>query len=154
MFLEREIFSTIIEYTPLVSIDLIVMNGRKEVLLGQRVNEPAKGFWFVPGGRIFKDERIDEAFGRISREELGREFEISTAKFLGVYQHFYDNNVFNDDFSTHYIVLGYLLQTDGDLPLDERQHDDYRWVGVDDLRKDGNVHRHVKDYFDITKGIR
>ena len=34
--------------------------------MGQRTNEPARGSWFVPGGRILKDEPLDEAMqGRI-----------------------------------------------------------------------------------------
>jgi len=154
MFLEKEIFSKIIENTPLISIDLIVMNGEKKILLGKRINEPAKGFWFVPGGRIFKDERIEEAFRRITHAELGKAFEISSSKFLGVYQHFYENNVFNDKFSTHYIVLGCLLETKDFLPLDDKQHDAYRWFSMDELQEDADVHIHVKDYFDKTKGIR
>ena len=54
----------VIKHTPLVSIDLIVRNGKDQILVGLRTNEPAKGFWFVPGGRILKNERITEAFKR------------------------------------------------------------------------------------------
>jgi colanic acid biosynthesis protein WcaH len=50
MFLEKDLFSTVIKSTPLVSIDLVVKNNRGQTLLGQRLNKPAKGFWFVPGG--------------------------------------------------------------------------------------------------------
>jgi len=49
----------------LVSIDLIIRNARDEVLLGLRSNEPAKGFYFVPGGMIRKGERLGEAFASI-----------------------------------------------------------------------------------------
>lgn len=58
--------------TPLVAIDLIVRSEEK-VLLGRRTNEPAKGFFFVPGGRIFKGETARTAFQRITLAELGFE---------------------------------------------------------------------------------
>ncbi|KDS03655.1 glycosyl transferase in colanic acid biosynthesis [Salmonella enterica subsp. enterica serovar Heidelberg str. RI-11-014316] len=36
--------------TPLISLDFIVENGQGEILLGQRLNRPAQGYWFVAGG--------------------------------------------------------------------------------------------------------
>lgn len=54
MHLDRTKFSTVIENTPLVSIDLIVLNSQDQALLGHRLNKPALGSWFVPGGRIYK----------------------------------------------------------------------------------------------------
>ena len=51
-------FLHIVDATPLVSIDLVLRNERDEVLLGQRKNRPAQGIWFVPGGRIRKNERV------------------------------------------------------------------------------------------------
>ena len=59
MFLEKELFSSIIENTPLISIDLVVKNHENKILLGKRINKPAYNSWFVPGGRIYKDEKID-----------------------------------------------------------------------------------------------
>ncbi|MBF4436458.1 NUDIX domain-containing protein, partial [Vibrio anguillarum] len=66
-------FKTIIENTPLVSIDLVVYNQKNEALLGKRNNRPAQGYWFVPGGRILKDESIAVAFRRLTLNELGAE---------------------------------------------------------------------------------
>lgn len=91
--LEFELFKTIVEHTPLISIDLIIRNDKGEVLLGQRLNRPAKNYWFVPGGRIFKDESFEIAFKRITFEELGYQITLDQANFLGVYEHFYNDNV-------------------------------------------------------------
>lgn len=70
MFLDQTTFSTIIACTPLVSIDLVVTNANGQVLLGQRLNRPAKNYWFVPGGRILKNESLAQAFKRLTRDEL------------------------------------------------------------------------------------
>ena len=45
-------FLHLIKFGPLISMDIIIINRKKEVLLGKRTNEPAKNTWFVPGGCI------------------------------------------------------------------------------------------------------
>jgi colanic acid biosynthesis protein WcaH len=154
MFLEKELFSSIIENTPLISIDLIIKDSEGKILLGQRINKPAKNSWFVPGGRIYKDEKIEDAFKRITKDEIGKEFNISNSSFKGVYQHFYDDNVFNDNFSTHYIVLGFELVIKEELSLGTIQHEKYKWFTQDELLKSDEVYSYVKDYFNIKKGIK
>ncbi|HGY7193620.1 TPA: NUDIX domain-containing protein, partial [Escherichia coli] len=62
MFLDDNAFKNIIRNTPLISIDLIIQNEKDEYLVGKRNNRPARGFWFVPGGRILKDESLDNGF--------------------------------------------------------------------------------------------
>jgi colanic acid biosynthesis protein WcaH len=146
MFLDKDTFSTVIKNTPLVSIDLIVKNSEEKVLLGKRVNEPAEGYWFVPGGRIYKDERLDTAFSRTVRDEIGLNLKREDAKFYGLYEHFYDNNVFSDAFSTHYVVLAHKIVTDAVLTLNN-QHTEYRWFSVEELLSDSQVHENTKDYF-------
>lgn len=53
-WLDATTFETVIVYTPLVSIDLLVKNRKGEYLFGLRKNRPAQGYWFVPGGRLQK----------------------------------------------------------------------------------------------------
>ena len=143
-------FKTIIKYTPLISIDLVIQNKFGDVLLGLRNNRPAQGFWFVPGGRILKDESMVEAFKRLTLNELGVEFEISQAELIGPYEHFYVDNVTGENFSTHYIALGYRLVVD-ELPnLPKAQHYDYKWLSVEELLLDSTVHQHSRWYFDKT----
>lgn len=150
MFLKKETFSTVIQSTPLVSIDLIVKNAQGQALLGERLNKPAKGFWFVPGGRILKDEPMAEAFKRLTKDELGQTFTIDQAELLGPYDHFYNDNVFGDEFSTHYVAIAFVLTlTDNllELPLNI-QHGSYKWFDVDSLLADSKVHQHSKWYFE------
>ncbi len=146
MLLNIDDFSSVIKNAPLISIDLIVKNFKKEILLGKRVNEPAKGCWFVPGGRVFKDETLDEAFNRISKEELSLDIKREESKFYGIYEHFYENNVFNDDFGTHYIVLAHEFMTNDDLRLND-QHEAYKWFGLEGVLNSGKVHKYTKNYF-------
>lgn len=143
-------FKEIIKLTPLISIDLIIRNSEGKVLLGERLNKPAQGFWFVPGGRILKDEVLGEAFQRIINTELNATF--NSSRFKGVYQHLYNDNVSGEDFSTHYIVLAYELFFDRDLDsLPTEQHSNYRWFTQEELIQDMNVHKYTKWYFQKDK---
>lgn len=69
--LDQSLFKTIVANTPLISIDLIIRNESGMALLGQRLNQPAQGYWFVPGGRIFKDENFSQAFFPYLRGRAG-----------------------------------------------------------------------------------
>ncbi|MDO6764788.1 GDP-mannose mannosyl hydrolase [Agarivorans sp. 1_MG-2023] len=144
--LELDTFKTVIQSTPLVSIDFIVRNASGQILLGKRNNRPAKGYWFVPGGRILKDEAFSVAIARLLNQELG--LEANSAQFKGIYQHFYDDNFSADDFTTHYVVLAYELRVERALlALPEEQHCEYQWFTEEALLLDRDVHEHCKWYF-------
>ena len=148
--LPLDTFKNIIKSTPLISIDLIVRNSEGKVLLGKRVNRPAQGYWFVPGGRILKDESFTTAFNRLVKNELG--LDLIKSKFKGVYQHFYDDNFSEADFTTHYVVLAYEVcagEVLSNLPLE--QHSSYQWVAEDELLADQRTHVHTKWYFQKSK---
>lgn len=150
MYLDKDTFATVIQNTPLVSLDLIVINKNNKVLLGQRLNRPAKGSWFVPGGRILKNESLGTAFKRLTLEELGIQINMNGSELLGPFDHFYDDNAINDAFSTHYVAIAYVLRVKVELtrnlPLND-QHSKYKWFEVDELLKSRNVHEHTKLYF-------
>jgi colanic acid biosynthesis protein WcaH len=149
MKLDPKTFLEVVRLSPLVSIDLIVRDSQGRVLLGLRNNRPAQNTWFVPGGRIAKDERIATALVRVAHEELGIELDLSQAHFKGVYEHLYPDN-FADapGIDTHYIVLAHevwLEHLPDELPTD--QHHDYRWFSVAELLADPQVHSNTKAYF-------
>ncbi|VVN27733.1 GDP-mannose mannosyl hydrolase [Pseudomonas fluorescens] len=156
MWLSHDLFRSVVAATPLISIDLVVQNSRGEILLGQRLNRPAKGDWFVPGGRILKNETMDAAFSRLTRQELGKGFQRSEARMLGVYEHFYANSIFgesNEGPDTHYIVLAYqfILAKGEVLQPPNAQHDAYRWWSMNDAQTSEKVHDNTRAYFDALR---
>jgi colanic acid biosynthesis protein WcaH len=141
--------STVVRLAPLVAIDLIIRNARNEVLLGLRNNEPAKGFYFVPGGMILKNERLRDAFARLLRNETNYAASLDDARPIGVYEHFYENNRFgNDGYGTHYVVLGYELKLADRAALKaDAQHSELRWWSERELLASDQVHDNAKAYF-------
>lgn len=148
MFLPDDTFLDVIAATPLVSMDLLLRNAAGELLLGQRCNRPAQGCWFVPGGRVRKNETLAGAFTRLCQSELGQAFELAQARFAGVFQHFYPDSVFGDMPDTHYVVLAWQLQLPTGVALDPPadQHCQYRWWSAAAMRGDDTVHAYTVDY--------
>lgn len=148
-WLDATTFETVIASTPLVSIDLLVKNQKGEYLFGLRKNRPAQGYWFVPGGRIQKNESLDAAFRRLTHQELGLAMEFGDAQFKGVYEHFYKDSIFGEEVSTHYVVLAYEVTLPADSAiLDSQQHSDVLWVKPEELSQ-YPVHQYSLDYFQL-----
>jgi colanic acid biosynthesis protein WcaH len=148
-FLNKDEFAQVVRNTPLVSIDLIIRDPDEHVLVGLRTNEPAKGKWFVPGGVVRKYERLADAFARIFKAEIGLDAPIDDAKFVGVYEHLYDNNVFGEEgLGTHYVVLAHPLNLDHQPPImSDRQHSEFRWMTPAELISSPDVHPNTRAYF-------
>ncbi len=144
-----EQFLKVIDATPLVSIDLILENHQGKILLGKRNNRPAQNYWFVPGGRIRKNERLADAIKRISSAELSTEIMLSDGQPLGAFEHIYDDNFSGSDgINTHYVVLAYKIRIKDDFKIvADNQHSEKRWWHTKDLLDAPDVHQNTKAYF-------
>lgn len=142
-----EDFKTVVKNTPLISIDLIVIDMQNnKILLGKRTNKPAFGYYFTLGGRVLKDEKLEDAKYRIFQNELGFELPSET-EFIGIFEHFYNDSFVEDGISTHYVNLGYEIKVSHIQDLPKEQHSCYKWFSLDELLSSNEVHRYVKDYF-------
>ena len=154
--LEKKEFLEVLDRTKLVAIDLVVKDPNERILVGFRVNEPAKGTWFVPGGRIMKDETLEEAFERISEEEIGIKHSISEARLLGPFSHDYENNFYLEPgITTQYIVLAFELRLNNDKkPKNKNQHSAFEWISLEEVDSSksniaSNIHPNSLAYFRI-----
>lgn len=144
--LDEQTFKTVVESTPLVSIDLcLVYDG--QLLMGLRQNEPLKGQWFTPGGRLIKNERWQDGLVRIANTELGLTVELDNFELMGVWDHFYDNSAINESISTHYVNLPHVcfLESEPELSLDS-QHESVRWFDVVSINKGTGHQKYMCEY--------
>lgn len=65
------VFQQAVRYFPLPSVSVAVQNEAGEILFVRRKNNPAKGEWWLPGGRIMNGETVARALDRILRDETG-----------------------------------------------------------------------------------
>lgn len=144
-----EDWSTIVDSTPIPSIDLIPIrfteDNNREFLLGRRKNKPAQNTWFVPGGRILKNELAQNAIHRVARQELGLSVEV--IEELGQYEHFYDSSDTGSETGKHYIPLAYSVSVDGmfgSVMEDKSQHSSVQWFS----KPPKNTHKYTITYLD------
>ena len=142
--LNDQIFKTVVDSAPLISIDILIKKGNK-ILLGKRINKPAQGYFFSIGGRINKNETIDNAMARVALNELNIDLK-STPGFIGVFEHFYDDSLY-ENVSTHYVNIAYEYEMKETPDLPAEQHSEYKWFTIDELLKSKQVHKYTKDYF-------
>lgn len=142
--LDDQIFKTVVNWTPLISIDIIIKKNNK-ILLGRRVNKPAQGYFFSIGGRIYKNESIDNAIARVALKELNIDLK-SKPKLIGVFEHFYDDSIYQN-LSTHYVNIAYEYEMEEIPSLPTEQHSEYQWFTLDELIKSDQVHKYTKNYF-------
>ncbi len=84
--MSSEKYSETLGLMPILCVDL-ALRAPGGYILVKRLRAPAKGRWWVPGGRVLRGESVSEAARRKAKEELGLEIEIQGA--LGFYEHFY-----------------------------------------------------------------
>lgn len=140
-------FKTVIENTPLIAIDFIIENNEQKYLLGKRINKPAKDYYFTLGGRIYKDEKIDDAIIRLSKKEFNKVITKNKLEFHGIYEHFYNDSYVDNNISTHYIVLAYKFKVDYTLELPLQEHCEYSYFSVEEIMNNNYIHENVKNYF-------
>ena len=153
MYLNKVSFENVVKLNPIPAIDLCILNESDDILLGKRINPPAKNFFFVPGGRIRKGETLFLTTQRILNSELNydiKEDDFNKFSLLGIFQHFYDDNFCgNKLFSTHYIVLTYLVPFKSlnsiKSGIFKDQHEEYIWYNKNkDKRK--LIHPYCLEY--------
>jgi colanic acid biosynthesis protein WcaH len=98
-FIPDALFEEIRKCLPIVSVEaLIVIDGA--LLFLRRNNEPVKGEWWFPGGRIRKGESLQEALRREINEETG--LQISDHGLINVYSRVFP--------ARHDITIAYLCR--------------------------------------------
>lgn len=139
-------WATIVANVPIVSVDLLVRYDGG-ILFGKRINEPAKGCWFIPGGRVQKGERRSEAVHRIAMKELGLDVEI--VESVGTFEHIYDSANVNGVDTKHYLANGYVVDVISGEPQSDDQHEDLQvfWSPP------GTLHEYLQMYLETAETL-
>jgi colanic acid biosynthesis protein WcaH len=124
MILPSEEYKNVLSAIPIVCVDCLVVNESGEHLLVKRANPPLKGEYWVPGGRLYKNERILDAVHRKMREEIGIGVDVVT--ILGILEFFAPANEYSEG-GVHTISIVYLVKPlSYDIKLDG-QATDWGW---------------------------
>ncbi len=120
-----EQYKKFVEQMPIVCIDAVIMNHKNQYLLVKRKNEPLLGEYWVPGGRLLKNEKLHDAVQRKVQQELGIESNIIMP--IGVYEDFFDKNTMGVENGLHTISIVYLVMAASENVRIDEQSDDWGW---------------------------
>lgn len=136
MFIPEIEYKSILSSIPILCVDLLIINNGKFLLL-KRENEPAKGEYWFPGGRLLKFETIRDASLRKAREEVNLECDfkniISVEETI-----FKKNSNMSCDIHTINIVCKLVTNNIKKIKLDNL-HSDFLWASFQDIF-DLNLH--------------
>ena len=116
-------YEKIIDLIPICCVDVIIVSDDKYLLIKRRKN-PEKNKWWVPGGRIFKGERIKTCALRKAKEEAG--LKCSFVKILGIYETFFDKGIYGKPLHTINVMCLLKKKGNNNIELDNN-HSDYCW---------------------------
>jgi ADP-ribose pyrophosphatase YjhB (NUDIX family) len=120
--IEKNLYNLIIENVPILCVDGFIISDNK-ILLLKRNNYPAFGEWWVPGGRVLKNEELDNAILRKMKDETNLNVKI-ISKF-DIYETIFDNK--------HTVNVCYLLSTDSIDVHINCEHSEYFWFQFENL---------------------
>ena len=130
MFIPKEKYESILSVIPILCVDLLIRNADK-ILLLKRDNEPAKGEYWFPGGRVLKLETIKSAALRKAKEEVSLDCKfhdiISIEETI-----FKNNNKISKEIHTVNIVCKLTATNIEGIWLDDL-HSSFLWVSFHDI---------------------
>lgn len=129
--IKAKLYKKILAVMPIPCIDMVIISDKK-FLLVKRKNNPAKGKWCIPGGRVFKGETLHQAVRRKVKEETGlKKFKI--VKPLTVRDFFSKASAFKT--STHSINSVFLVHAAIDQAIKpDDQSEDIKWFSLIDKK--------------------
>lgn len=126
MNIPDSLYHQIITHLPIACVDIAII-ARGSVLLVKRNDPPAKGEWWLPGGRVYKGETMRQTAKRKAQEEVGIECHVGpiihTAETI-----FPDGPEGIPVHSINSCFMLYPINANFEVKLDNH-HSDYAWCG-------------------------
>jgi mutator protein MutT len=115
---------------PVVGVGAVVVNDGQALII-KRANDPYKGQWSIPGGRVELGESLADAVRRELREETG--LEVMVGPLIEVF----DRIQLDDDGALryHFVIIDYLCRAVAGTLLAGDDADEARWVTSDELER-------------------
>eukprot|EP00750_Incisomonas_marina_P021602 INCI4583.1.p1 GENE.INCI4583.1~~INCI4583.1.p1 ORF type:complete len:192 (+),score=37.70 INCI4583.1:197-772(+) len=100
-FLSDEDYFVVMANMPIPTVDvLLVDKQRTKTLLFKRSNKPVQHVYYSLGGRIYKNERVEDAAVRKLQEEIGITCS-HPLQFVGMVQEIFEDSMFDGSTARH-----------------------------------------------------
>jgi 8-oxo-dGTP diphosphatase len=134
-WIDPQLFHRILELMPIPAVHAVITSKKKHLLLKRKI-APLLGGWWIPGGRVNKFEKLEDAITREVREETG--LECQTIRQIGTITFLIDD--------IHTISTIYCITPIGTKVQLNYEHSTYQWV--DKLPR--NCHPKLREIFTIA----
>jgi 8-oxo-dGTP diphosphatase len=114
---------------PVVGVGAVVFRSGKALMV-RRAKEPLRGRWLVPGGTVFRGERLQDAVVRETREETG--VVVAPREVLTVVDRMDSEG---DALLYHFVIVDFLCQDLGGEAHAASDAEAVAWVGEDEFER-------------------
>lgn len=105
---------------PLIGVGVVIIE-KGRLLLIKRGNEPGKGLWAVPGGKVRIGETLKAAARREASEETGLDVDVGEVAWVG--EHITDTR--------HIVLIDFYATAAGGYLAASDDADEAEWVELD-----------------------
>ena len=155
-----QLYHQVLDYTTLSCVDVVAYCDRsssdKVILMVERAENPAKGMLWFPGGRLYKNENLEDAAMRKLREECGLEQAVIDRQIGAFPFSCRSEDAMYGDLKEgfHAIGINYLarvLNQDAAVKLDHTSKG-YRWVNESTLRSlEQGLHPYIAEVMNAAQ---
>jgi len=123
-FIPTETYKIIAENSAIMCVDCVIVKEGKYLLV-KRGNEPLKGVYWTPGGRVLKGEKLYDAVIRKVKEETG--LNVRPISVVGFYEDFFKKNELGIKMVHTTSIVFSATVVSGKVKLDS-QSVNYKWA--------------------------
>ena len=116
--------------TPVVGVGGVVVKDGKAIII-KRANEPYKGQWSIPGGRVELGESLRDAVRREMREETG--LDVRVGPLIEVFERIQHGDGAATNVRYHFVIIDYLCTCDDGVLCAGDDAADAKWVTSEEL---------------------
>ena len=124
--INQDLYENIHKHMPIMCVDIVLKTNNKQFLMVKRNTDPAIDKWWLVGGRVLKNESLEQAVKRKTLEEIGITIS-EVEEIVSGYEIMFKEDPYNHGTGTHNIVTCYLsyLININNIKLD-KYHKEYK----------------------------
>jgi colanic acid biosynthesis protein WcaH len=126
---DKNLYKMMLDHFPIACVDVVVECNEKFLFL-KRKEKPAQGEYWFPGGRLYKNETLEDCVKRKLNEEVCIE-SYELVDQVGTFETIFDDGPFEAQSHTINVTYHVIVKTE-EIKSNDKFFDDYKWVGRTD----------------------
>lgn len=147
--IKKESYCDAVTQLPICCVDIFLFNPMDcTYFLVLRKDPPAKGIWWLPGGRLYKGESFFDCSQRKCKDEVG--LEVTPIKTIGFAATLFPDSMWNTQ--THTVnTLVLAIVNDQQKPSVDKTCETFQWIPINSAPQDQYVNHAYKKALKVIK---